>query len=364
MDLEGYEQQARAVLDGEVYDYYAGGAGAEVTLRANRRAWQDYDFFPGMLRGVGEVRTATTVLGTALPAPVMVAPSAYHALAHPEGERATIQGVARARSLMIASTQSSTRLEDIAAAAPDARRWFQLYLFEDRGFVGELIDRAVDAGYGAIVATIDVPALGNRRRDVVHGFVPSDRVAMANVPAGADASSRRGPDAVFRKHDPNLTPEILAWITERSELPLVVKGVLRADDALTCVDAGASAIAVSNHGGRQLDRAVPTAHALAEVVAAVEAVASDVPVEVYVDGGVRSGEDVLVALALGARAVLVGRPVLWGLATRGAAGVCEVLTGLGEELELALRLAGVPDATNVPRDLICPSWGRGPGCDR
>jgi 4-hydroxymandelate oxidase len=351
MDPEQLEREARERLDPVAYDYFAGGAESETALAANLSSWGRWQLHPHVLRDVTEVDTSTTVLDQPIASPVLIAPTAYHAMAHPDGEPATARAAHRHGTVMVVSTLATTSLEDVAAVAPDAPRWFQLYVFADRGYAGELVDRAVAAGYRALVLTVDAPVLGHRPRDARNAFRLPDHLAMANLPADlpdqyADAEGS-GLAAMFTDHDRSLTVDDLAWCKERSGLPLVVKGVHRADDAAACVEAGADAVVVSNHGGRQLDRAVPPAEVLGEVVAAVDGRA-----EVYVDGGVRRGVDVLTALALGARAVLVGRPVLWGLAVDGEQGVTAVLDGLRDELERAMTLAGVTHATAVPGDLV------------
>lgn len=357
MDLSALEAAAREVMEPSAYDYYAGGAETETTLRENVAAWDRWRLRPHVLRDVSVVATATSLLGTPVASPIGVAPAAYQQLAHPDGEAATARGCAAAGALMTVSTLATVSLEDVAAAAPDAPRWFQLYVFVDRGYAGELIERAVAAGYRAIVLTVDTPMLGRRWRDERNGFALRDGMQMANVPldtitSGPDDAGRgSGLAALFADHDRGLTFDDIGWLRERAgDVPIVLKGVLRGDDARRGVDAGAAGIWVSNHGGRQLDRAVPTAAALGEVA---DAVGDDA--EVLVDGGVRRGVDVLTALALGARGVFVARPALWGLATGGAEGVRDVLTGLTDELAHAAALAGVPDVRDVSRDLVTPA---------
>ncbi len=363
VDLAALEARAREVLRPEAHDYYAGGAETETTLRENVTAWDRYRFRPHVLRDVSEVVTATTLLGTPAASPVAVAPAAYQQLAHAEGEAAMARGAAAAGALLTVSTLATVSLEDVAATAPDTARWFQLYLFVDRGYAGELVDRAVAAGYRALVLTVDTPVLGRRWRDEHNGFSLRGGMRMANLPRGYetdaadDAGRGSGLASLFADHDRSLTFDDLVWLRDRAgEVPVVVKGVLRGDDARRTVDAGASAVWVSNHGGRQLDRAVPTAHALPEVAAAVGH-----DVEVYVDGGVRRGVDVLTALALGARGVFVGRPALWGLATGGtdgtggADGVHAVLDHLRAELVHACTLAGIADVHDAGRDLVTPA---------
>jgi 4-hydroxymandelate oxidase len=349
VDLDELEEQARERLSAIAYDYYAGGAGTETTLRDNRTAWDHYRLHPFVLRDVSEVRLGTQLLGADLATPIVVAPTAYQRLAHDEGEAATARGAADAGALMVVSTLATTSLEDVAAAVPDAPRWFQLYVFDDRGYAGELVDRAVASGYRALVLTVDAPVLGYRPRDERNAFRLPEGLAMANLPLSMPEGEGSGLAALFGSIDRTLTVDDLAWLADRSGLPVVVKGVHRGDDAARCVEAGVDAVIVSNHGGRQLDSAVATADALPEVV---DAVAGRAPV--LVDGGLRHGADVLKALALGAAAVLVGRPILWGLATGGADGVRDVLRWLTTDLERAMVLAGVTDVAAVPRDLVRP----------
>jgi 4-hydroxymandelate oxidase len=304
---------------------------------------------------VARVSTATSLLGSQMQVPLAVAPMAYHRMAHPEGEAASAAGAAAAGALYICSTQATMPVEEVAAAAPEGARWFQVYVVRDRGWTAELVGRAAAAGYRALVLTVDVPLLGNRLRDVRNDFRLPTGLAPANAPpAGAARQRELAVDVIAQagQFDPGLTPETIGWLAERSGLPVVVKGVLRGDDALACVEAGAVGVVVSNHGGRQLDSVVATADALAEVVAAV----GD-RVEVYVDGGIRRGTDVLKALVLGARAVLVGRPVLWGLTMGGAHGVERVLSGLAGELQLAMALCGAAGVDDLTPDLIAGHGG-------
>jgi 4-hydroxymandelate oxidase len=241
-------------------------------------------------------------------------------------------------------------VEEVAAAAPDSRRWFQVYVVRDRGWTADLAVRAAAAGYQALVLTVDVPLLGNRLRDLRNQFRLPTGLKPANAPpAGAARQRELDADVLAQagQFDPGLTPDTIGWLADRSGLPVLVKGVLRGDDAVACLEAGAVGVVVSNHGGRQLDTAVASADALADVAAAVGDRG-----EVYVDGGIRRGTDIVKALALGARAVLVGRPVLWGLATGGAAGVEQVLTGLTGELELAMALCGAATVADLTPDLV------------
>jgi 4-hydroxymandelate oxidase len=356
LDLEALEAAARSLLDPGVYDYIAGGADAERTLADNLAAWSRLRLRPRVLRDVSRVSTATTLLGREVQAPLMVAPMAYHRMVHPDGEAASAAGAGAAGALYVLSTQATMSIEEVAAAAPDAARWFQVYVVRDHGWTAELVARAAAAGYRALVLTVDVPLLGNRLRDLRNDFRLPTGLEPANAPPASPGRQRElAVDVIAQagQFDPSLTPETIGWLAERSGLPVVVKGVLRGDDAVACLDAGAAGVVVSNHGGRQLDTVVATADALAEVAEAVGNRA-----EVYVDGGIRRGTDVLKALALGARAALVGRPVLWGLAAGGAAGAGRVLSALAGELRLAMALCGAVEPGELTPDLIAAA---GPG---
>jgi 4-hydroxymandelate oxidase len=338
MDAEAREEAARATLAPEVYDYYAGGAFDELTMEANLADWAALRLRPRVLRDVTAVDPGTTLLGEPVGHPVVVAPTAFHRMAHPDGETATARGARAAGARFVLSTRSTTPVEDVAAAVDGEPFWYQVYVLQDRDLTAELTRRAAAAGATALVLTADVARLGRRLRDVRNGFV---------LPAHlGTVESLDRPDNLADQ-DAGLTFADIAWLREATGLPVVVKGVLRGDDARACVDAGAAAVIVSNHGGRQLDGAVSGAAALPEVVRSV----GD-RCEVYVDGGVRRGTDVVKAVALGAQAVLVGRPVLWGLATGGAGGVQQVLEDLVAELDLAMALCGCRTLDEVTADLL------------
>ncbi len=326
---------ARERLDADAYAFYAGGTGD-----AGGAAWDRLALRPRVLRDVAEVTTSTTVLGTPVAAPVLAAPVAFLALAHPEAEAAWVAGVAAAGALTVVSSRSSTPLAEVAAAAPGAPWWFQVYVLRDRGLTAELVGRAAAAGARALVLTGDTPRV-SRRAEI---RLPPGRY----VPDLAPAPGEDLRDDPRLRQDPGTTFADIAWLSELSGgLPVLVKGVLRGDDARACLEAGAAGVVVSNHGGRQLPGAIATADALGEVADAVAGEA-----EVYVDGAIRGSADVLRALALGARAVLLGRPLVWALATGGAEGVRALLDGLREELEEALALAGARSPAEVPRDLV------------
>jgi 4-hydroxymandelate oxidase len=348
VDLAALEQVARGRLDPAVYDYVAGGADSELTLADNLAAWDRVRLRPRVLRDVRRVDTATTLLGVPLPAPILVAPTGYHELVHPQAEEATAAGAAAAGSLMVVSTQANRSVEQVAAAAPGAPRWFQVYVHVDHGFTEEVVGRAAAAGYSALVLTADLPVLGNRLRDLRNRLRFPPGMVLGNA---VERFGATGEDVVAHasQFEAGLEPANIAWLGRHSGLPVLVKGVLRGDDAEEFVAAGAAGIMVSNHGGRQLDSALAAADALPEVVAAV---AGRVPV--LVDGGVRRGTDVVKALCLGARGVLVGRPVLWGLAAAGAEGVRQVLAGLHEELVRGMALCGATSLAELTPDLVTP----------
>jgi 4-hydroxymandelate oxidase len=330
---------ARRRLPPEAFAYIAAGAGLELTTSEAEAAWSRYRLRPRVLRDVATVDVATTLLGQSVASPIAVAPTAFHTLAHLDGETATAQGAAVAGSLFVLSARSTRRIEDVAAVA--GPWWFQVYVTRDRGITRALVERAVAAGARALVLTGDTPYVGTKYRSAAPPI--GDDAALVNV--RGYASDDRIWDAIDQ--DPSITLATVGWLAEISGLPVVVKGVLRADDARDCLAAGAAGVIVSNHGGRQTDRSVATAQALPEVVDAVGA-----EVEVYVDGGIRSGVDALVALGLGARAVFVGRPVLYGLAADGAAGVASALQALSSELTNVLAVAGFASLAGLTRDVV------------
>jgi 4-hydroxymandelate oxidase len=354
--IDDFEVAARERLSAMAYDYYRSGADEEHTLHRNREAWTTYELWYRTLVDVSTPNLTTSVLGTTLRSPILVAPTAYHCLADVEGERATARASSAAGTLYVASTLATTSLEDVAAAAPDAPRWFQLYVHKDREFTRTLIDRAKAAGYAAIVITCDTPVLGRRCADVRNAFALPTGMVMANLVDVIPPDLRSGAGSelarfVASRHDAAFTWNDLPALADAcAPLPLVMKGIVRGDDARAALDNGARAVWVSNHGGRQLDLAPATADALVEVVAAIGQRA-----EVYVDGGIRSGTHALIALGLGARAVFVGRPILWGLAAGGEAGVSSVLALLQSELLRAMQLAGCADVSAIDPGLVRPS---------
>jgi isopentenyl diphosphate isomerase/L-lactate dehydrogenase-like FMN-dependent dehydrogenase len=331
-------------LDAGPLGYFAGGAGDERTLADNEAAFARRRLLPRVLVDVEAVSTATTVLGTEIALPVIVAPVALQKMAHPDGECGMARAAAAAGTLMCVSTLATSTAREVCDDAPDAPRWFQLYVMKDRGVTHALVDEAVDCGYRALVLTVDAPRAGRRERDVRTGFAVPPGVDMPGVTAAAGHSAGLTPADFFGLVDASLTWKDLEQLVEQVDLPVIVKGVHAAADARLALQHGAAAVIVSNHGGRQLD-GVPAGIDLLEDV--VQEVGGDA--EVMVDGGVRRGTDVVKALALGARAVLVGRPMLWGLAWNGEAGARWVLETLKAELELDLMLLGAPSPAHVAR---------------
>lgn len=348
LNCREYEALARETLTQPVYDYYAGAAGDEITVRENEAAWTRVRLLPRVMVDVSRIDLRTTALGQPLSMPVMTAPCALNALAHADGELAVARAVSAEGIGQVLSTLSSYPLEEVAAAAP-APRWFQLYCYRDREITRELVRRVDAAGYAAICVTVDVPRPGNRERDLRNNFRVPAHVRAANFGAAIEDTGDGSAllNYISAQFDPSLTWEALSWLRNITSLPIVVKGVLAAADARLAVEHGANGVGVSNHGGRQLDTVVSSCDALPAVVDAVGSSA-----EVFVDGGVRRGTDVLKALAMGARAVLVGRPYLWGLAVDGERGVRRVLTLLRDDLSLSMALAGTPTVASVGRTLI------------
>jgi len=340
-----FEAVARERMHPGSFDYVAGGAWDELSLAENEASWRQYRFRPRVLIDVGGVDPAATFLGRPAAMPLAVAPMAVHGLAHPLGEIASARAAAAAGVPFTLSTMSSRSIEEVAEAAPDGRRWFQLYVQAKPNQTRGLVERAAAAGYEAIVLTVDLPILGYRERDRRNGFdlaVPFGNFSADDGPSHRpDVPGYEVLEAWGRR---TLLWDDIAAIRSWSALPIVLKGILTGEDAILALEQGVAAIVVSNHGARQLDRTVTPLAALEEVVAAV----GD-RTEVWVDGGVRRGLDVAVALALGARGVLVGRPVFWALAAGGQAGVERALAILREELEIAMALLGTPTTGAITR---------------
>jgi len=336
VNLDDFEAAARAVLPSAYFDFIAGGAEDELSVHWNREAYQRRAIRNRILVDITDREMSVVVAGSRLPHPIILAPTAYHQLAHPEGEVATAQGAAAAGAVMTVSTNATIPLEDVAVAAQGAVLWFQLYAHRDRATTEGLLRRACAAGYQAIVVTGDLPVLGRRERDIRNAFALPPGMGIANL----DDRPDRAQQMPFTWQD-------IAWVKSISDRPVIVKGVVHPGDAARAIEAGADAIWVSNHGGRQLDTAIAPLDALDAIVAAT---AGAVPI--IVDGGIRRGSDILKALALGADAIAIGRPQLWGLAVGGAAGVQRVVEILRDELSMVMALAGCRTLAEITRDLV------------
>jgi len=340
-----YERRASDVLEPGVLGYLQGGAGDERALRDTVAAFGRVRLVPRMLAGVGEPDLATTALGTPISLPVIVAPVGHQRLFHPDGEVAVARGAAAAGTIMCVSTMANTSIEDVAIETPEADLWYQLYARRDVGHRRELVERAEASGCTAIVVTADVPSLGRRERDLRSGFRLAPTMPMPNLHRDGEFPGTLGDIAALL--EPGMSWDDLAELRSWTELPVLVKGILDPRDAVLAAEHGCAGIVVSNHGGRQLEGAVAPIDALPRITDAVGG-----RLELYLDSGVRRGVDVLAALALGARAVLVGRAPIYGLAVDGADGVAAVLELLRLELLNALHLCGVASAADVPRDVV------------
>ncbi len=344
INVADFERLAAAKLERGPLDYFAGGAGDEITLRENVEAWGHWRLRPRVLNDVREVSTATEVLGKPAAMPVLVAPVAYQRMAHPEAEAGMAAGAAEAGTVMCLSTLSNTRPAEVAAAAPAARHWFQLYAFEDEAITRALMEEAIEAGFEAIVVTADAPPGGNRERDRRNGFTLPKELGTPSLTAAVGGDKSLSIEDTFALMNHALTWADVEDLASECSVPVLVKGVVTPEDAELALEHGAAGVVVSNHGGRQLDRSLATADALPEVADSVRGRGT-----LLVDGGIRRGVDVATALALGAEAVLVGRPALWGLAAAGREGVAQVLELLRAELELTLGLCGCTAVSQLSR---------------
>jgi 4-hydroxymandelate oxidase len=352
LNLDEFELAARTVLPQAVYDYYAGGAEDEVTLRENRAAFARYALLPRVLVDVSRIDSTVELLGERIAGPLLIAPTAFQKLAHIDGELATARAAAQRNTPYIASTVSTTPIEAITAAAPGSNIWLQLYVFRDREITRELVQRAEKSGCRALCLTVTVPVQGKRERDARNRFSLPDGIEMANFSGlrQAQLPESRGSRLeafISREFDDSLSWSAVEWLASISSLPILLKGICHPLDAAIAVDSGVAGVIVSNHGGRQLDSAIATLDALPAVADAV-----DGRIPVLLDGGIRRGSDVLKALALGAVAALIGRPVLWGLAVGGQAGVDAVLGLLLDEVARVSALCGLRSPTQASPDLL------------
>jgi 4-hydroxymandelate oxidase len=346
VDFDALEGQAREKMPPASFAFCAAGADDEISAVENIAAWRALRLRPRVLNDVAAIDTDVTLLGGRQPHPIMIAPMGRHKLFNAEGECATARGAANANAPYVVASNANRTIEDIAAERRGAPQWFQLYYWPNRGEVEALMDRAAAAGFSALVLTVDAPTGGWSPRAAREQHEPSPDILNINMPGSPMGRTFYHPDFAGKVLYPATWRE-LEWLGKRSPMPVIVKGVLRADDAVRCAECGARAIIVSNHGGRHLDTTVTTAAAIGEVAAALAGKA-----EVYVDGGIRRGTDILKALALGARAVLIGRPVLWGLSVQGADGVAAVIEHLRVELVRAMQLSGTASLRDIGPDLI------------
>jgi lactate 2-monooxygenase len=370
---DGLREAAREVLDAKADGYVAGGAGSEATEAANRAAFRRWQLVPRMLRDVAERDLSVALLGRTHPTPLLCGPVGVQSIVHDDAEVAVARGAAAVEVPFVLSTVSSYPIEEVAEAAGDSPRWFQLYWPAEDGIADSMIQRAADAGYEAVVVTLDTRLLAWRPRDLATAYLPflhaeglsnylTDPAFLAGLPDGGEAVRSEGwrsmsdetrQAAVLRWiatfSDPSQTWDDLRELVDRSPIPVLVKGIQHPDDARLAVDAGVAGLVVSNHGGRQVDGAMGSLDALSHVV---DAVGDEVPV--LFDSGVRTGADVAVALALGADAVMIGRPYVWGLALAGADGVEHVLRCLLADLDLTMALSGVRSVAELTRDVLRP----------
>lgn len=352
INLFEFEERAHKKLPTPVWDYYSSGAHDEITLKENRSAYDKICLRYRVLVDVSERYLSTKVLGHTLSMPVIVAPMAFQAMAHPEGELATVRAVGGAGTIMVASTLSNYSIEQIMQVA-SGPVWFQLYIYKDRAVTKSLVERAEAAGCAALVVTVDLPVSGRRERDVRNRFALPKGLQMGNFVAPEMASMPKPSDQsglttyAASLFDPSVSWKDLEWLRSITKLPILLKGIVRGDDAKVAVENGVDGIIVSNHGGRQLDTSPATIEVLREVAQAVNGRA-----ELLVDGGIRRGTDVVKAIALGAKAVLVGRPVLWGLVNGGGDGVAQVLDILRSEIDQAMALCGCCSVSDITLDLI------------
>jgi lactate oxidase len=347
VNLDELEQQARQQLDQATYDFVAGGAGSELTLRANRETFQKITIMPRVLTGIKHVDTSIDLLGQRLSMPIYVTPMANHGVVHSLAEVGSAQGAKKAGTLFVAPTSSTKTLEEVAASMRDSPRWFQLYFNKDPEVNRDLLQRAQRAGYSAIVLTVDLPVLGIRDRNVRNSFSLPKDLNRPNIPSERYIAATRSLLALTAGIKDDLSWDDLEWTRKHTALPVLIKGILSPDDAEEAARRKVPAIIVSNHGGRQLDTGFGAVEALGPIVERVKG-----KTRVLFDSGIRRGTDVFKALASGAEAVGVGRPVLWGLALYGEDGVAAVLGHLKTELINVMRLAGTARLTDITPDYI------------
>ncbi|KAH8394715.1 hypothetical protein KR222_002420 [Zaprionus bogoriensis] len=353
VSVSDFEKRARAKMEKHALDYYKNGAGEQVTVSLNHEAYKRLRLRPRFLRDVSRLDVSCDILGEHLGWPLGIAPSAMQKLAHPDGEIGMARAAGKAGSIYILSTLSTTSLEDLAAAAPDTCKWFQLYIYKERSVTEQLVRRAERANFKALVVTIDTPINGDRRADARNKFCLPPHLCLANFQgemAQGIVCSRGGSglnEYVASHYDPSITWKDIKWLQQLTQLPIILKGILTAEDAELAREFGCSGIIVSNHGGRQLDTAPATIEVLPEIVAAVGK-----DLLVMLDGGIMQGNDIFKALALGAKTVFIGRPALWGLATDGQDGVEQLLTVIRDDFETTMRLTGCASLADIQPSMV------------
>ncbi|MBV9556413.1 MAG: alpha-hydroxy-acid oxidizing protein [Pseudolabrys sp.] len=346
VDFDALEGKAKAAMPPPSWAFCVTGADDEITATENVTAWRNLRLRPRVLNDVANASIETTLLGHKVASPILIAPTGRHKLFHAEGEVQTARGAAMANALYVMAHSANVTVEDVAKERKTAPQWFQLYLHPDHKEMEKLLDRVASLGFTAVSLTVDNQLYGASPIASRTPYTPTEAIRSMNFPG--QPVMRHGYDPSFAgKMQFPTTWRDLEWLVKRSPLPMIVKGVMRGDDALRCVEIGAKAIQISNHGGRHLDTSIPTVEALREIAPLLKDKA-----EVYVDGGIRRGTDVVKALALGAKAVLVGRPPIWGLATGGAQGVADVMTHLNDELLRAMRLCGLSSVADASPDLV------------
>lgn len=352
INLFEYEKSASEKLHKTAFDYYCSGAHDEITLKENREAYNKIKVHYKVLVDVSKRDSSTEIFGEKISFPLIVAPTAFHKMAHEDGECATAQAAAKAGTIMCLSTLSNSKVEDVSKNC-NSNFWFQLYVFREKSVTEKLVRRVEQAGAKALVVTVDAPLLGTRERDVKNKFQLPQGLSVINLmPDGKEELPDDKPDSGLSLYfnemlDQSLNWKDIEWLSSITKLPVLLKGIVRPDDALKAIDYGAKGIVVSNHGGRQLDTSPATIEVLPSIAESV-----DNKIEVMIDGGIRRGTDILKAVALGAKAVLIGRPVLWGLACNGRDGVYSVLELLKKEFDLAMALSGCPSVKDIQRDLV------------
>ncbi len=352
VNLNEFEKLAKSLLDKPAYDYYSSGANDEITLLENLQAYKRIQLYPRVLVDVDRRDLTTTVLGTKISMPIMIAPTAFHKLACTEGELATAKSASNNQTIMVLSSLSTTSPENVAAST-DGSLWFQLYIYKDRELTKSVIQRVEQLGYKALCITVDAPLLGRREKDVHNRFSLPDGMTIATVgdyleKEMAQNAKNSSLNVYFASLlDQSVTWKDVDWIRSISKLPIILKGVHRKDDAIRAAEHGFDGIIVSNHGARQLD----TVPATIDLLPAISESVGD-KLEVFLDGGIRRGTDVIKAIALGAKAVLIGRPILWGLAVNGSEGATRVIQLIREETDLAMALCGISNISAITRDII------------